>query len=68
MTEEEKGLIPVRDKTVENLDTPPLIKTPKSQLTVEQPSTKKTTPYEKIYSMSNDKRLQQDGRRDIFVV
>lgn len=68
MTEEEKGLIPVRDKTVEDLNSPLLIKTPKSQPTVEQPSTKKTTPYEKIYSISNDKKLQQDGRRGIFVV
>ena len=38
-----------------DLSSPPLMKTPKSQLTAEQPSTKKTGTYQKRYSTSKDR-------------
>lgn len=42
------------DKVVEqkDLSSPPLMKIPKSQLTAEQPETKKTGTYQKRYSIA----------------
>ena len=47
----------------------PLTKTPKSQLTAEQPSTKKTGSYQKdILHPKTEKKTQQDGRRGTFEI
>ena len=61
MTEKEKDLIPFRGLELTSSHKNTKI------TTVEQPSTKKTTPHEKTYSVSKDK-LQQGSRRGTFVV
>ena len=49
------GLVPGQDGGVEGPElTFPLVKTPKSQLMAEQPSTKKTGTYQKRYSTSKE--------------
>ena len=52
-----------RWKSVKTLSTPPLMSTPKPQLSPEQPSMKKTVTDQKRSSTTKDikKELQQDG-------
>ena len=62
-----RSLIP--DKMVEkDLSSPPLTKTPKSELTAEQPLTKKTGTYQKkkILHSKTKKKPQEHGRRGTF--
>ena len=61
----------VIDKMVEEkaLNSPPLTKKPKSQLTAKQPSTKGLEPSKRdILHPKTEKKPQQDGRKGAFMI